>query len=302
MNDFELYWKNIREEIKETKLNIEKHEKNLEITANHSDFLVNWIHFDTEDNNLSTWGWWASPKNPSENMNAAMIWLPGYSYGTPSPDQTCLIPGISTFCINVHGRLPDEPYVNPAGKNDYILEGISSQKSYIYRKIILRCLFSVDVVLNQRQINENFIFVGGMSQGGALAILTAACRPECKICFADMPFLADIENAIENSSNPTYRKIRDYLSENASRKNEILSTLKLFDPVNFAEKIKVPIWLSSGGRDPAVKPKTVEKIFDKIENTSKEYHFFENAGHVFLPEMNQTHTKWIYDYISKNKI
>jgi cephalosporin-C deacetylase-like acetyl esterase len=95
------------------------------------------------------------------------------------------------------------------------------------------------------------------------------------------------------SSGPIYRVIRKYCAYDEARTSAILSLLELFDPVNHASRIKVPIWLSAGGRDPSVKREAVERVFKAVACTDKHLEYFPEAGHVFVPEMNLQHARWI---------
>jgi cephalosporin-C deacetylase-like acetyl esterase len=299
MIDFQAYWEQIRADIAHEALEYERISRDEILQAHGLSWRIDWIRF-WAGSIEETWGWWATPIE-QESTGTTMLWLPGYSYGTPPPDTTCLIPGASTLCINVHGNKPDEPYVNPAGKNDYILQEIGSPESYIYRTISIRCLIAVKVALKLPETRLDRFVTGGMSQGGTLAIIAAAHSPEARLCFAAMPFLADIRNALLKSNNPSYRLIKEKLKNSPEIAEQILETLELFDPVKHAPLLTAPIWLCAGGKDPAVKPATVEAVFQAVRHDQKQYQFFPNSGHVFLPEMNQTHTQWIQHYITNEK-
>ncbi|HEX5322702.1 MAG TPA: hypothetical protein VFW40_02870, partial [Capsulimonadaceae bacterium] len=61
--------------------------------------------------------------------------------------------------------------------------------------------------------------------------------------------------------------------------------------------VTVPTWMTAGGRDPASKPATIEAVYERLGAKIKEYRYFENAGHVFLPEMNAKQREWITQYL-----
>jgi cephalosporin-C deacetylase-like acetyl esterase len=299
MFDYLSYWREVNNEVANWPIACERIAREQRIEANGGSWNIDWIRFDAPRSG-ETWGWWATPSDQPGN-GVSMLWLPGYSYGTPPPDTTCLIPGACTFCVNVHGNAPDTPYINPAGKNDYILQEIEDPLSYIYRIIALRCLIAAKITASLSEADRNRFLVAGMSQGAALAIMVAAQIDFAKLCLADMPFLADIRNTIKRSNNPTYRPLKELLRTDPEKGEYALSHLEMFDPVLHAPHLRAPVWLSAGGRDPAVSAASVEAVYESVQGVEKQYRLFPDAGHVFLPEMNKNHTEWIQHYILDSK-
>jgi cephalosporin-C deacetylase-like acetyl esterase len=252
---------------------------------------VDWLRFSSAADTL-IYGWLAKPLD-HEPTGVGLLWLPGYSYGTPPSDESNLVRGAVTIGINVHGNHPDAPYVNPAGKNDYMARGIEDAEAFILRRIALHCLHAMDVIGKIEGVDKQKTVVGGMSQGGGLALITAANHPAPKLCFADMPFLCDIRRAMTLSHSGAYRAVRSVMEANPSRAEAILSTLCLFDTLAHAPRVAIPTSLTSGGRDPASRAATIEPVYDALASTIKSYRHFPDAGHVFLPEMVQLYTDWI---------
>jgi len=291
MIDFDQYWADVRLEGSSGDHDWDRLPRQQTVEANGGMWRIDWIRYSSVGDAL-IWGWWAYPVDQAAN-GACMLWLPGYSYGTPPADSTCLIPGACTFCLNVHGRMPDEPYVNPAGREDYILQGIDTPASYIYRRISQACLKAVEVALAQPEADVKKLVVGGMSQGGALALIVAGnCRAP-RLCFADMPFLSDVRETLSTSSSPIYKSVRNLYGQDGKRAQAVSDVLSLFDPLNHAPNVHIPTWMSVGGRDPSVKRSAVEKVYQALGSDIKHLEFFEEAGHEFRPEMNRAHTQWI---------
>ena len=225
-----------------------------------------------------------------EPTGVGFLWLPGYSYGTPPPDASNLVRGATTLCINIHGNLPDAPYLNPAGKNDYVTENILDPENYIFRKSVLHCLSAMDVLAELEGVDVDKRVVAGMSQGGALSLLVAANHAAPKICFADMPFLCNQPLGLQISSSAVYKTALSFAEEHGE---EALQTLALFDPVRHAPSIKIPTSLIVGGKDPASRAATVPAVYNALAANCKQLRLFPDAGHVFLPEMVQTYVDWI---------
>lgn len=295
MIDFESYWADLGRAVAVCDDDWDRIHRDQIVHANGGTWRIDWIRFSSVQDML-VWAWFAVPIDQS-STGVGMLWLPGYSYGTPPPDETCLIPGVCTLGVNVHGNKPDEAYVNPAGKNDYITTNIDDPSGYIYSRIAAHCLRAVDVLSKQAEADDQKLVAAGMSQGGALAVITAAQASAIRLCFADMPFLANIRKSLTSSSSPVYKAFREYACT-APDREKLIDTLSLFDPVRHAPKVRVPTWLSAGGRDPAVKPDSVQAVYDALGAKIRKFEFFPSAGHVFLREMNAAHSLWIKQYLS----
>lgn len=353
MIDFDEYWRAIRAEVSAADQDWERIGRNQMVHAHGRAWRVDWIRLSSVSETLIH-AWYAIPADHAA-AGHGVLWLPGYSYGTSPPDVNALTPGACVMGVNVHGNPPDWPYENPTGKHDYITDGLSDPGRYIYRRIAGHCLRALEVLAAQAEVDDKKLVAAGMSQGGMLALIVAAqSAGAIRACFADMPFLCDVEYGLEHVRGGAYRVLRGF--EPASqpsperegsriergpgafppgsdrdwsrphrvepqvgleahtlpaallrrvaasahgrgpRRGAILSTLKLFDPVSHAPLITAPTWLSAGGRDPSVKPVTVEAVFANLGSRFKEYRLLPDTGHEFVPEMAQTRARWLENW------
>jgi cephalosporin-C deacetylase len=290
---FDMFWAELRSEIAVIEKDWDRIERQEIVESRGKSWRIDWIRF-SSIGDMVIHGWIATPYDHPTN-NTGILWMPGYSFGTPRPDDSNLVSGSVTLAINVHGNLPDAPYVSSAGKEEYILNGIDDPYQYIYRSIVGHCLCAMDVLEQQSEVTAGIVSAG-MSQGGGLALIVAAQDRRANICCADMPFLSDIRTALTLSHSPAYRELKSYVKEHP----RALDTVLMYDPLFHADLITVPVWISAGGKDPACRPKTVEAVYARIASHDKHYEFFPNAGHVFVPQMNAAYQRMIEQYLVRN--
>ncbi len=290
--DFDQYWRQVREQhaahAASGSIDFEIIPKNILVVGRGGTWTIDWLRFSSSGDSV-IYGWVARPAD-HEPTGVGFLWLPGYSYGTPPPDTSNLVRGATSLCINIHGNMPDAPYLNPAGKDDYVTDGILDPENYIYKRAVLHSLSAMDVLGQVDGIDAEKRVVAGMSQGGALALLVAANHAAPKICFADMPFLCNQPLGMQISSSAVYKTMLRYAEEHG---DDVLKTLALFDPMLHAPAIKIPTSLVVGGKDPASRAATVPAVYEALAGDCKQLRLFPDAGHVFLPEMVQTYVDWI---------
>jgi cephalosporin-C deacetylase len=293
--DFNQYWQAVKKEhqsfIDRGGADSEIIPRGEKVSANGREWTIDWIRFSSVEDTL-IFGWVATPSDhPAKGE--AFVWLPGYSYGTPPPDPSNLIPGAVTLCINVHGNQPDAPYVNPAGKADYIGECIDEPDRFIYRAFILHTLVAIDIARTLPSVDPVKVMVAGMSQGGMLALIAAHLHPKVRMCFADMPFLCNVRSSIEESRSPLYNALRSILGENPQHRADFIDTLALFDPMQHAPYLTAPIHVTAGGRDPSSPASTITPLFPILGSDIKAMRYFPDAGHIFVDEMPVIYRDWM---------
>lgn len=299
--DFDAFWRRVQDELAHVAPDWERVP---DATFTTPALTVDWLRFHSL-NDTVIYGWLAVPTGATPMGNAGYLWLPGYSLGNPSPGPECLYPNTVTLGLNLHGNTPDTPYVHPSAQGkEYITQGIDSPETYVYRDIIAHCLQALNVLTEQPEVSAEKLAVGGMSQGGGLALATAALAPRVKLCLADMPWLCDLDRALSlidrqrTKHLPNYRfpdgraLIEDYANAHPERREEIFQTFRYFDPLSHAGNIRCPTQMSAGGRDPSCKPPTIYAVYNEL-TCEKEMLYLPNVGHEIVPAMRGLHEKWV---------
>ena len=300
--DFEAFWAGVQAELAAVPADWERLPGAGGETATHT---VDWLRFSSGADTL-VYGWLAVPKDlTSPTGNRGYLWLPGYSLGNPPPGPESLYPDTITLGLNLHGHLPDTPYKHPSLSGaDYITSGIDSPQTYIYRQIVSHCLRALDVLAQQPEVSAERLITGGMSQGGGLALVTAALAPQVRLCLADMPWLGALELALSLLDRSKYQKmgagrypdarglIADYADAHPEHAAQIYKTYAYFDPLSHASSIRCPTQMSAGGRDPSCKPPTIYAVYNELV-CPKEMLYLPAVGHDIVPAMHDAHWNWV---------
>ena len=300
-SDFHKFWSGTLNELERTE--VEWHRSPLH-TFSAPDYTITKLDIASIGDTVIS-GWLAVPdglKDPAPGY----LWLPGYSLGNPKPGPESLYEGVVTLGLNVHGNAPDTPYAHPFDQGrDYILQGIESPYTYIFRRIVAHCVRAFEALAGQPEVDSGRVVVGGMSQGGGLALIVAALlQSRVALCFADMPWLCDFERAISLIDRERYRRrpeirvpdgrfyIAEYAESVPKMRDSIVETVRYFDPLSHAANIVSPVQMSAGGRDPTCRPPTVYAVYNEL-TAERQMLFLPNVGHEIVRPMWEAHANWV---------
>ena len=130
------------------------------------------------------------------------------------------------------GKIRSNQQFNP-GYPGLLTHNIVDRNTYTYRGFYIDAARTVDFLLSRDEVDGERIGVSGSSQGGGLAISTAALRPEIRAAAAGCPYLCGYMDSIELTHTYPYQEIRDYLRLYPERREAVRDTLAYFDGINF---------------------------------------------------------------------
>jgi hypothetical protein len=126
-----------------------------------------------------------------------VITYPGYDRGRGLPIEHTLFPATGFAYLVMDVRGPADPTV--------VIRGITDPDSYYYTRVFVDAARAVDIVAELPGADADRIALSGGSQGGALALASAAlCADLVAVCHAEVPMLCDIARAVRISPMVPY--------------------------------------------------------------------------------------------------
>lgn len=235
-------------------------------------------------------GWIAFPDG--ERRLPSFLWVPPYGRESLLPNVYSTRTGMTSMSFNLHGEgaFHQERYTPSRG---YFADGADEPTTFIFRQLVQHVWIAARVLQAQSEADEDRIAAMGMSQGGGLSLWAGALSPRIRSIVADMPFLGAMRYALSrNAYRYPLKELVDFMERTPLGRERVLHTLSYFDTVNLATLCQKPTLVSSGEKDPAVRPETAQAIFDAIP--AKRKHRIEYpGGHDWHPEMVDNNAEWL---------
>ena len=246
---------------------------------------------------LEIFGWYSVP-TMGEGPFPAILVLPGYK-SEPALRRDWGRKGVAVLSVAVRGKLPSSAQFNP-GYPGLLTYGIDSRETYSYRGVISDCSRGVDFLLSRSEIDSDQIFCCGSSQGGGLTLATAGIRSEIKGGVSGYPFLCCYPESMQMFRSYPYDELSRYVRAHPERESQMLGTLRYFDGVNFATRIKCPMVVGIALEDEVCPPETSYAAYDRLAG-ERELWLFPESGHGNAHDYPKQETVWLERRIAASK-
>ncbi len=263
-----------------------------------------------EDSSSRIYGILCEPR--AEGKFPALLAVPGAGVRAYRGLVEMAEKGVITLQIGIHGipvNLDPKVYdaLGRAALNGYPTYNLDSRQTYYYHRVYLGCVRANDYLVSLPRWNGKVLGVSGGSQGGALAIVTAALDPRVNALAAYYPALCDLTGYLHGRAGGWPHMFRTKgedshrADEGTHRTKEKIETSKYYDVVNFARRLNVPGIYSWGYNDETCPPTSMYCAYNVISAPKKLVLALE-TGHGQVKEQVDILSTWMEQFLKTGRI
>lgn len=244
------------------------------------------------------YGYLTMPKNVTKGSHPVVMCPPGAGVKTikePLRHKYYAENGFIRFEIEIHGMNPtwseqdfkDIQQAFAGRDNGYFTNGIESRERYYMRHVYGGMYAVMKYLQSLPEWDDKNLTVQGGSQGGALALVTAALCPDVTACVANHPALTDMAGYAEKDRTGGYPHFKQDVLTPAN-----ISTLAYYDVINFCRYVKCPVRLTWGYNDSTCPPTTSFAAWNTLKCDKASFITPVNE-HWTSETMEHQHMEWI---------
>ncbi|MDZ5710685.1 acetylxylan esterase [Jeotgalibacillus haloalkalitolerans] len=300
-DDFDRFWRERVKENEQYRLNVTTKERSYPVEG----IKVYDVYFDGFRNSRIHAAY-VCPENVKNDAPVALIFH-GYNWNTLQPNYAFkyAVQGIPALMVEVRGQnhlSPDMNHYEHGHAAGWMSMGLSEPDHYYYSFVYMDCFRSADVAVQLSGGKK--VFVEGGSQGGGLAIATAALRDDILFALCDIPFLTQFEHSVRAATEGPYTELAHYFKVHDpayESGKSVYSTLSYVDCLNLAEKVTCPVFMSIGLEDPVCPPQSGFALFNYLGGR-KEIRTYPHYGHEVPAVHEEEKLAFVAAMIEQNRI
>lgn len=271
-SDFDQYWKDVLADQQAVPLQVEVTPAPAFADASVDCHLVK-IRCYRKQSEHYIYGYLTKPKKPGKYP--VVISPPGAGVKPMDPMKTIFYAknGWIRLDLEIHGIAPDvdaQTYKDISRAfgghmgNGYLANGIANRDTYYMRKVYASLVKAVDYVTTLPEWDGKNIMLQGNSQGAALSIVLAALDPRVDAIAVAHPALTDMAGYAEKDRTGGYPHFgRKYLDVSLTK--DVIATLSYYDVINFARRVKCPVFMTWGYNDNTCPPTTSQAVYNILD-------------------------------------
>ena len=246
------------------------------------------------------YGYLTMPKGAAAGKHPAVMCPPGAGIKTikePLRHRYYAEDGFIRLEVEIHGldpRFTEAQFKEIQSAflskdNSYFNNGIDSRERYYMRHVYAGMVRWMDFLTSLPEWDGRNLAVQGGSQGGALALVTAALDDRVTACCVNHPALTDMAGYYEKGRTggyPQINKIPGMLNGNT------VSVLAYYDVINFCRTVKCPVRMTWGYNDPTCPPTTSYAAWNTL-TCPKTVVITPINEHWTSDTMERQHEQWI---------
>lgn len=256
-------------------------------------YLVTYEGFD----DTPVHGWYVLPRfRQQQDKLPCVVIYHGYggSKGNPEDYASYLLMGVAVFAIDVRGQAGDTGNLlrqDFGTTRGWVTQGILHRDTCYYKAITIDALKALDWASEQPEVDASRICALGGSQGGGLAMIAAALSDKPAIAVPHIPNMCHMDFGILNSSS-SLTEAASFIERFPEHLDTVLTTLSYYDNMNLAHRIRIPVFVTVGLKDPVTMPETIYAAYNRIESekTIVPYPF---TGHAVTGDQNRQAFRFI---------
>ncbi len=294
--DFDAFWKANLEEARKTPVTVSC-VKSDKYTTDEVDCYLLKIRTDKRH---SVYGYLTRPKQAGKYP--VVLCPPGAGIKTikePMRNHYYAKNGFIRLEMEIHGLHPEmteeqfkEISAAFSDENGYVENGLDDRDNYYMKHVYTGCVRAIDYLCSLPDWDGRNVFVQGGSQGGALSLITAALDQRVTGCVANHPALSDVAGYLDHRAGGWPHMNRQHNMLTPAK----VATLQYYDVVNFARRIKCPVYLTWGYNDDVCPPTTSYIVWNLI-TAPKESLITPINEHWTTPDTNYRQMLWIKDHL-----
>ena len=254
------------------------------------------INFQNTRTTSRIYGILTMPKG--EGPFPALLILPGAGVRPYFPSYEWGRRGVITLSIGIHGIPVDRDSLlynelRATALQNYNTAQLEDRDRYYYRRVVVGAVRAGDFLFSLPQFDKKTYVVRGGSQGGGLAIMTAALDPRVIAFASAYPALSDHFGYVKGPVGGWPHILADTLIK---AKAEKMATLPYYDAVNFARLLRVPGFFLWGFNDPVVPPHSMYAAYNVIKSP-KRLLVHPPAAHGATPEQRRAEDEWLREML-----